>query len=351
METLTWKQNKLYLIDQRKLPFKLEEVNCSNFREVARAIKVMKIRGAPALGIAAAYGMALAAISSRAKNYYKFIKDMEIARNYLANSRPTAVNLFWAIERIMKLIMVNQGLDVFRLKELVVQEARRIEKEDREINQEIGRIGAELIKDSNNILTHCNAGSLATAGYGTALGVIRTAFFQGKRIHVYVDETRPLLQGARLTTWELMQDKIPCTLITDNMAGYLMWKKRIDLVIVGADRIARNGDVANKIGTYSLGVLARENSIPFYVAAPLSTIDLSLSSGEEILIEERDPQEITHILGKQIAPSGVKIFNPAFDITPHNYVKGIITEKGIIKSPFPRSIESLFGKESRETRL
>ncbi|GAB4115961.1 MAG: S-methyl-5-thioribose-1-phosphate isomerase [Candidatus Caldatribacteriota bacterium] len=344
METLTWKQNTLYFVDQRKLPFKMVMVSCSNFREVARAIKEMKIRGAPAIGIAAAYGMALAAISSRAENYLRFVQDMEKAGKYLANSRPTAVNLFWAIKRIIQLIKNHPELEVLSLKELVLQEARKMEKEDVEINQEIGSIGSSLINDGDNILTHCNAGSLATAGYGTALGVIRAAFGQGKKIHIYVDETRPLLQGARLTAWELMQDNIPCTLITDNMAGYLMWQKKIDVIIVGADRIASNGDVANKIGTYTLGVLAKENNLPFYIAAPLSTIDLSLNSGKEIRIEERNHREITHIWGKQIAPNGVKVFNPAFDITPHSYISGIITEKGMINSPFKEGIKSVFSK-------
>lgn len=339
MRTIEWKEGKVFLIDQRKLPLKFEVINCSNYQEIAKAIRKMKIRGAPAIGVAAAYGMALAANSSKAKSYEKFIKDMEKARDYLACSRPTAVNLFWAMDRIMKLVKTKRDISLLRLKHLVLQEARNIEQEDVEINKTIGRYGSTLIKDGDNILTHCNAGALATADYGTALGIIRTAFAEGKKIHVYVDETRPVLQGARLTAWELMQERIPFTLITDNMAGFLMLKNKVNLVIVGADRIALNGDVVNKIGTYSLSVLAKENSVPFFVAAPLSTIDTSLESGEEIPIEERDPQEVTKILGKQIAPMGVKVFNPAFDLTPNRYVEAIITEKGIIKKPFEENIE------------
>jgi methylthioribose-1-phosphate isomerase len=240
---------------------------------------------------------------------------------------------------MMNLINIKKDVNLFELKDLILQEAKNIAQEDVEINKKIGRYGSLLIKDGDSILTHCNAGALATVDYGTALGVIRTALKEGKKLHVYVGETRPVLQGARLTTWELMQDKIPFTLITDNMAGFLMLKNKVNLVIVGADRIARNGDVANKIGTYSLSILARENKIPFYVAAPLSTIDISLKSGEEIPIEERDPDEVTHILGKQIAPTGTKVFNPAFDLTPHRYIGAIITEKGIIRKPYEKNIK------------
>jgi len=339
MRTIEWKEGKVFLIDQRKLPLKFEVINCSNYQEIAEAIRKMKIRGAPAIGVAAAYGMALAANSSKSKSYEKFIKDMQKARDCLSCSRPTAVNLFWALDRIMKLIKTKRDINLFKLKDLVLQEAKNIEQEDVEINKTIGRYGATLIRDGDSILTHCNAGALATADYGTALGVIRTAFAEGKKIHVYVDETRPVLQGARLTAWELMQEGIPFTLITDNMAGFLMLKNKVNLVIVGADRIALNGDVANKIGTYSLSVLAKENSVPFLVAAPLSTIDTSLESGDEIPIEERDPQEVTKILEKQIAPIGVKVFNPAFDLTPNRYVEAIITEKGIIKKPFKENIK------------
>jgi methylthioribose-1-phosphate isomerase len=339
MKTIEWKDGKVFLIDQRKLPLKYEIINCSSYQEVAEAIKKMKIRGAPAIGVAAAFGIALAAYSSKAGTHEEFIQDMENAKNCLALTRPTAINLFWALERMMNLINIKKDVDLFKLKDIILQEAENIAREDIETNKAMGRYGASLIKDGDNILTHCNAGALATVDHGTALGVIRTAFKEGKKIHVYVDETRPVLQGARLTAWELTQEKIPFTLITDNMAGFLMYRKKVNLIIVGADRIARNGDVVNKIGTYSLSVLARENKIPFYVAAPISTVDVSLKSGKEIPIEERNPKEVTQILGKQITPVGVKVFNPAFDLTPHGYVDAIITEKGIIRKPFEKNIK------------
>jgi methylthioribose-1-phosphate isomerase len=344
MKTIEWKDGKVFLIDQRKLPLKYEIISCSTYQEVAEAIKKMKIRGAPAIGVAAVFGIALAAYSSKADTYKEFGLDMENAKNCLALTRPTAVNLFWALERIMNLINIKKDVDLFKLKDIILQEAENIAREDIEINKAMGRYGASLIKNGSSILTHCNAGALATVDHGTALGVIRTAFKEGKKIHVYVDETRPLLQGARLTAWELAQEKIPFTLITDNMAGFLMSQKKVNLIMVGADRIARNGDVVNKIGTYSLSVLARENKVPFYVAAPISTIDVALRSGKEIPIEERDQKEITHILGKQIAPTGVKVFNPAFDLTPHEYVEAIITEKGIIRKPFEENIKLVFSR-------
>ena len=343
MKTIEWKDGKVFLIDQRKLPLKYEIINCSTYQEVAEAIKKMKIRGAPAIGVAAAFGMALAAYSSKASTYKEFSLDIKKAKNRLFLTRPTAVNLFWALERMMNLINIKKDVDLFTLKDIILQEAKNIAQEDIEVNKAMGKQGSLLIKDGDSILTHCNAGALATVDHGTALGVIRTAFQEGKNIHVYVDETRPVLQGARLTAWELTQEKIPFTLITDNMAGFLMSKKKIDLIIVGADRIARNGDVVNKIGTYSLSVLARENKVPFYVAAPISTIDLSLKSGEGIPIEERDPKEVTHILGKQITLAGVKVFNPAFDLTPNRYIEAIITEKGIIRKPFEKNIKSVAG--------
>jgi len=344
MKTIEWKDGKVFLIDQRKLPLKYEIINCSTYQEVAEAIKKMKIRGAPAIGVAAAFGMALAAYSSEAGTYREFIQDMKKAKNCLLLTRPTAVNLFWALERMMNLVNLKKDVDLFTLKDIILQEAENIAREDIEINKAMGEQGSSLIKDGDSILTHCNAGALATVDHGTALGVIRTAFKKGKKIHVYVDETRPVLQGARLTAWELTQEKIPFTLISDNMAGFLMYQKKVDLIIVGADRIARNGDVVNKIGTYSLSVLARENKVPFYVAAPISTIDISLKSGEEIPIEERDPKEVTQILGNQIAPVGVKVFNPAFDLTPHRYVEAIITEKGIIRKPFEKNIKLVFSR-------
>ena len=341
MKTIEWKEGKVFLINQKELPLKYEIINCSTYQEVAEAIKKMKIRGAPAIGVAAAFGMALAAYSSKAGTTGEFIKDMKKAKNCLILTRPTAVNLFWALERMMHLINIKKDVDLFMLKNIILQEAKNIAREDIKINRLIGKNGSSLFKDGDNILTHCNTGALATVDYGTALGVIRTAFREGKKIHVYVDETRPALQGARLTTWELIHEKIPFTLITDNMAGFLMYQKKINVIIVGADRIARNGDVVNKIGTYSLSVLARENKIPFYVAAPISTIDMSLKSGEEIPIEVRDPKEVTHILGKQIAPTGTKVFNPAFDLTPNGYVEAIITEKGIIRKPFEENIKTI----------
>ena len=341
MKTIEWKDGKVFLIDQRKLPLKYEIINCSTYQEVAEAIKKMKIRGAPAIGVAAAFGMALAAYSSKTSTFVEFIRDMEKAKNCLILTRPTAVNLFWALERMMNLINIKKDVDLLKLKDIILQEAKNIAREDIEINKAMGRYGASLIKDGNSVLTHCNAGALATVDYGTALGVIRTAFKEGKKIHVYVDETRPVLQGARLTAWELMEEKIPFTLIADSMAGFLMSQKKINLIIVGADRITRNGDVVNKIGTYSLSVLARENKVPFYVAAPTSTIDLLLRLGKEIPIEMRDSKEVTNILGKQIAPTGVKVFNPAFDLTPHRYVEAIITEKGIIRKPFEKNIKSV----------
>ena len=341
MKTIEWKEGKVFLINQKELPLKYEIINCSTYQEVAEAIKKMKIRGAPAIGVAAAFGMALAAYSSKAGTTGEFIKDMKKAKNCLILTRPTAVNLFWALERMMHLINIKKDVDLFMLKNIILQEAKNIAREDIKINRLIGKNGSSLFKDGDNILTHCNTGALATVDYGTALGVIRTAFREGKKIHVYVDETRPALQGARLTTWELIHEKIPFTLITDNMAGFLMYQKKINVIIVGADRIARNGDVVNKIGTYSLSVLARENKIPFYVAAPISTIDISLKSGEEIPIEVRDPKEVTHILGKQIAPTGTKVFNPAFDLTPNGYVEAIITEKGIIRKPFEENIKTV----------
>lgn len=341
MKTIEWKEGKVSLINQKELPLKYEIINCSTYQEVAEAIKKMKIRGAPAIGVAAAFGIALAAYSSKASTTKEFIKDMKKAKNCLILTRPTAVNLFWALERMMHLINIKKDVELLLLKNIILQEAKKIAREDIKINKAIGKNGSSLFKDGDNILTHCNAGALATVDYGTALGVIRTVFREGKKIHVYVDETRPALQGARLTTWELIREKIPFTLITDNMAGFLMYQKKINVIIVGADRIARNGDVVNKIGTYSLSVLARENKIPFYVAAPISTIDMSLKSGEEIPIEVRDPKEVTHILGKQIAPTGTKVFNPAFDLTPNGYVEAIITEKGIIRKPFEKDIKTV----------
>lgn len=342
MKTIEWKNGKVVLIDQRKLPTKFELVECFTCSDVVEAIKKMKIRGAPAIGVAASFGMSLAAFRSDATRFEDFLKDMETAKNSLAASRPTAVNLTWALNRIMNIICIKNSMDLNRIKASILKEAQNITREDIEINKTIGKYGASFIKDGDNILTHCNAGALATAGFGTALGVIRSAYYDGKKIHVFVDETRPFLQGARLTAWELMLEKIPFTLITDSMAGFIMSKNKIDLIVVGADRIAANGDIANKIGTYSLSILAKENNIPFYVAAPMSTIDVSLKYGNEIPIEERPSVEITHFLGNPVAPKGTKTYNPAFDITSNRHVTAIITEKGIIRKPYKKNIKELF---------
>lgn len=343
IKAIDWHKDKVIILDQSLLPFEVQYIECSHYREVAEAIKSLKIRGAPAIGIAAAMGMALAAQEIEAEDAEELIKGLEPAFTTMLNTRPTAVNIRWAIERIKVLLTVNQDKKVPELKGMLITEAKRILEEDIEVNRAIGRFGAQLIKDGYTILTHCNAGALATGGYGTATAAMFVAAEQGKRIHVYVDETRPVLQGARLTSWELIQAGIPVTLIPDNAAGAIMKRGEIDMVIVGTDRTVRNGDVANKIGTYSLSVLAKENNIPFYVAAPLSSIDLSIPSGEDIPIEERDPSEVTQIRGKiiseddqkiglvQIAPDGVKAKNYAFDVTPARYITGIITEKGIFK--------------------
>jgi len=342
MKTIEWKNGRVFLIDQRKLPLKFEQVECNTCAEIVDAIKKMKIRGAPAIGVAAAFAMALHAIESHTSRYDEFVRDMKDAQKSLIASRPTAVNLTWAINRIMMIIRTGKGNGLNQLKKAILEEAQNIAREDITINMKIGKYGASLIKNGDTILTHCNAGALATAGYGTALGVIRAAFHNGKKNHVFVDETRPFLQGARLTAWELKQENIPYTLITDSMAGFLMFLNKIDLVIVGADRIAENGDVANKIGTYALSILAKENNIPFYVAAPTSTIDLSVKCGIEIPIEERSPGEITHFAGISIAPQGTIAYNPAFDITSHQHITAILTEKGIIRKPYFKNIKLLF---------
>ncbi|MBA7507534.1 Methylthioribose-1-phosphate isomerase [subsurface metagenome] len=332
LKAIEWLDNRLRILDQSKLPWELALANLANYQDVALAIKEMRIRGAPAIGVAAAYGIALGAQDIKTTDEDNFRKQLNQVMQTLATTRPTAVNLFQAINRMRKITAI--GGNIPEIKEALINEAKQIHQEEIEATKRLSQLGAELIQVDFTILTHCNAGSLATAGYGTALGVIKTAKEQGKRVSVIVTETRPLLQGARLTTWELKQEGIPVTLITDSMAGYFMHQNKIDCVIVGADRIAANGDVANKIGTYTLAVLAKENDIPFYVAAPTSTIDLSLPSGAEIPIEERDPDEVTHIQGIRIAPGEIDVANPAFDVTPHNYITTIITEKGIIKEPY-----------------
>jgi len=341
VKTIEWIEGKIKIIDQTKLPGELKYIYCKDVRDLREAISSLRIRGAPALGIAGALGVILEMQKSSARNYPDFKREMEKVSNYLGSSRPTAVNLFWSLKRMSECAERNRDKSIEEIKEVLKKEALQIMEEDKWCNRQIGKEGASLIEDKDSILTHCNAGALATADYGTALGIIYKAKEEGKRIKVYVDETRPLLQGARLTSWELLQEGIDVTLICDNMAGELMQKGVIDKVLVGADRVAANGDVANKIGTYTLAVLAKENKIPFYVACPLSTVDLSISNGREIPIEERSPKEITEGLGKRIAPSGVKVYNPAFDITPARYITGIITERGICRPPYEKSLKNL----------
>lgn len=341
MKTIAWVEGKVRVIDQTKLPNRLVFIECLNASDIANCIKDMKIRGAPLIGVSVAMGLALAAKDSKAKEIKSFLSDIEKAVKILSRTRPTAVNLFWAMGRMKNILEKNLDKGVENLKRILINEALKIALEDEEANKKIGFHGATLINNGDVLLTHCNAGALATVDYGSALGVMRAANFQGKKFHVFACETRPLLQGARLTCWELLEENIPATLITDNMAGYFMTRDEIDKVIVGADRIASNGDVANKIGTYTLAVLAKENSVPFYIAAPFSSIDFSISSGEEIPIEERKPEEVQIIQGKYICPKTTKVRNPAFDITPHQYISAIITEKGIARKPYTKSLEKL----------
>jgi len=330
--TVEWKEGAVRLLDQSRLPEHVEFIDCRDFHTVATAIRELRVRGAPAIGVTAAMGVALGAQGIDTADYEVFAKAVGAICDHLAATRPTAVNLFWAIERMKRTVVSLQGRAVIEVKRSLIEESQRILDEDIAMNKAMGRHGSALIQDGHTILTHCNAGALATAGYGTALGVVRAAWEQGKKIRVIADETRPVLQGARLTAWELMQDKIPVTLITDNMAGSIMRQGLIHLCVVGADRIAANGDVANKIGTYSVAVLAKAHHIPFYVAAPYSTIDLATPSGDRITIEQRNPEEITSIHGSHpIAPLGVEVFNPAFDITPAEYITAIITERGVFK--------------------
>jgi len=340
MKPIEWLDNKIRIIDQSKLPGKIVFVELSDYRKVVAAIREMQVRGAPAVGVAAAYGIALGAQKIKADSKDKFISQLNQILQAFSATRPTAVNLFWAIDRMKKIATTTD--EIPKIKQALIDEAKRIHTDEETATKRLSQLGAELIKDGFTILTHCNAGPLATAGYGTALGVIKAAKEQGKKIEVIATETRPLLQGARLTAWELMQENIPVTLITDSMAGYFMSRGKINCVIVGADRLAANGDMANKIGTYTLAVLAAENGVPFYVAAPTSTIDLSLASGDEIPIEERNPEEVTHIRGISLAPKGVKAANPAFDVTPYRYIKVIITEKGVVSGPYLNSLKMLF---------
>jgi len=344
VKAINWENDSLVLLDCRALPIKEEYIQCKSYKTLIDAINCLAVRGAPAIGIAAAYGVVLAAQEAEGKAgskeaYLAYIKE---AIGELAATRPTAVNLFWALNRLKEILEDAAGCPLKEIRERLFKEAEALFNEDIECNRKIGEFGNEVVPQGANILTHCNAGALATAGYGTALGVVRAAHDSKKEIHVFADETRPLLQGARLTAWELTKEGIPCTLITDSMAGYVMKLGKVDLVITGADRITLNGDTANKIGTYSLAVLAREHGIPFYIAAPLSTIDITLKHGDEIEIEERDKQEVKYFFGVQTAPYSVNTFNPAFDVTPNEYITGIITEKGILKPPFEESIGNLF---------
>jgi methylthioribose-1-phosphate isomerase len=340
IETIEWTDRGVVMIDQRRLPLEETYVTCGTYAEVAESIRNMTIRGAPAIGVAAAMGVALGVLQADGAD---LDRCFEIICRTLAGTRPTAVNLFWGIERMKRVYAGVRGQPVEAIRRRLVDEAKLVREEDIAINRAIGRNGAPLVPDGRTVLTHCNAGALATAGYGTALGVIRAAVESGKRIDVFADETRPFLQGARLTVWELQHDGIRTTLITDNMAGHFLKSGRIGCVVVGADRIAANGDVANKVGTYSVAVLAHENGVPFYVAAPVSTLDLTLASGDQIPIEQRAAAEVTHVFGQPVAPAGTPVENPAFDVTPARYVTGIITERGVARPPYEESLRAMAG--------
>jgi methylthioribose-1-phosphate isomerase len=340
VETIQWIDDAVVMIDQTRLPLEEAYVTCHTYEEVARAIRDMIIRGAPAIGVAAAMGVALGVLQAGDRDVDR---QVETICATLAATRPTAVNLFWAIDRMKRLYASLRGAAPAEIRRRMVEEALRVREEDIAICRAIGRNGAALVPDHKTVLTHCNAGALATAGYGTALGVIRAAIESGKAVDVFADETRPFLQGARLTVWELQQDHIPTTLITDNMAGHFLKSGRIGCVVVGADRIAANGDVANKVGTYSVAVLAKENNVPFFVAAPISTLDLTIASGDAIPIEQRAAAEVTHVYGRRMAPEGTAVMNPAFDVTPARYVTGIITERGVARAPYEESLRKLMG--------
>ena len=336
---IEWLGNRVRILDQTRLPQEEVYLGLTSYQSIALAITELKIRGAPAIGVAGAYAIALGALEIKASSKDDFLEKLQQVSQTVAATRPTARNLFRAVERMEQVATV--GEEVGEIKRALVQEAAKIHSEEAEATRKLSQLGAELIQDGSTILTHCNTGALATAGYGTALGVIKRAKEQGKNIKVFATETRPLLQGARLTAWELKEADIAFTLITDSMAGYFMSRGEVDCVIVGADRIAANGDTANKIGTYTLAVLAKENGIPFYVAAPTTTVDLSLASGDEIPIEQRSPEEVTHIQGVSIAPEGIQAQNPAFDVTPHRYITAIITESGIIREPYGEGIRKI----------
>jgi methylthioribose-1-phosphate isomerase len=343
VKTIEWKDGAVLMLDQSRLPLEVRYITCTDYYMVAEGIRTLRIRGAPAIGIAAAMGIALGAQDIKAHSYDEFVERLDPVMNTLLATRPTAINIRWAVERMRRLIVTHREDGIARLKQRLVEEAERILAEDVEVNRTIGQWGAQFIRDGDTILTHCNAGSLATGGYGTATAPMLVAKEQGKLIQVIADETRPVLQGARLTAWELMQAGIPVTLITDSTAGALMRKGVIDLAIVGTDRTTRNGDVANKIGTYTVAVLCKEHGIPFYVAAPLSSIDFTLESGDLIPIEERNSAEVTSFWGQQVAPEGVKAVNLAFDVTPAAYVTAIITERGAFR---PRDLKRLIDERA-----
>lgn len=344
VQTLEWTESGVRFIDQTRLPTEEAYVLCKSHEQVADAIRNMVVRGAPAIGVAAAMGIALGVKNSKAETVGELKLEFDKICDAMGKTRPTAVNLFWAIGRMREKFELLRVRPLAQLKQALIDEAKRMHAEDIAANQAMGRHGATLMPAAGGVLTHCNAGALATCGYGTALGVIRAAVEQGKKIHVYADETRPFLQGSRLTAWELMKDGIPITVISDNMAGSMMRQGKIGAIVVGADRIAANGDVANKIGTYTLAVLAKEHGIPFYVAAPFSTVDLHTPDGSRIPIEQRNPREVTHIAGKQMVPDGTDVENPAFDVTPAKYVSAIVTEQGIARAPFANSLRKLAGK-------
>jgi methylthioribose-1-phosphate isomerase len=341
IQTLEWTDKGVRFLDQTKLPTEESYVTATTYQQVADAIRTMVVRGAPAIGVAAGMGIALGVKNSKAETVGDLKKDFDQICSAIGETRPTAVNLFWAIRRMQEKFETLRVRPMPQIKQALIEEAQRMHAEDIAANRAMGHHGATLMPASGGVLTHCNAGALATAGYGTALGVIRAAVEQGKKIHVYADETRPFLQGSRLTAWELMKDGIPTTVISDNMAGAMMSYGKIGAIVVGADRIAANGDVANKIGTYTVAVLAKEHGIPFYVAAPISTVDLATSDGSGIPIENRNVKEVSHIAGKQMVPDGVEIENPAFDVTPAKYVTAIITERGIARAPYQDSLRKL----------
>ena len=340
VRTIEWKNDRVIMLDQRLLPHREVYRVCRDYDQVAEAIRSMVIRGAPAIGVAAAMGVALGALQAPAKT---FDRDFERIFARLGKTRPTAVNLFWALQRMRQIYAKYRSQGVDAVKRALKEEAQKIYKEDIAANRQLGKYGMALLRNAKQIMTHCNAGALATAGYGTALGVLRALKESGREFEVFVNETRPFLQGARLTAWELKKEKIPATLITDSMAGYLMQTGKVDAVVVGCDRVAANGDVANKIGTYTLAVLARRHGIPFYVAGPTSSIDIDCRCGKDIPIEQRDPKEVSHIFGKALAPNGIRVFNPAFDVTAQDLISAIITEKGVIHPPYQQNIRTHVG--------